>query len=50
MATPPPTPPPTPSWPRRLAWLALIWAASILALGLVAALLRGLMRLAGMTA
>ncbi len=40
---------PTPSWPRRLGWLVLIWAASILALGLVAVLFRVLMNLAGLT-
>jgi uncharacterized protein DUF2474 len=35
---------------RRIAWLLLIWASSVLALGVVASLLRGLMTLAGLTA
>ncbi|HLA29461.1 MAG TPA: DUF2474 domain-containing protein [Pseudomonas sp.] len=36
-----------PLW-QRLAWLVAIWAGSVLALGLVAGLLRLLMRAAGM--
>lgn len=36
-----------PLW-QRLGWLVLIWAGSVLALGLVAGLLRLLMRAAGM--
>ena len=34
---------------RRIGWLFLIWAASVLALGIVAGLFRGLMTLAGLT-
>ncbi len=37
-------------WLRRIGWLALIWAASVAALGLVAALIRLLMNFAGLTA
>lgn len=36
-----------PLW-QRLAWLLAIWAGSVLALGLVAGLLRLFMRAAGM--
>lgn len=36
-------------WFRRLGWLVLIWAASIAALAVVAALFRMLMGLAGLT-
>ena len=35
-------------WLRRLGWLALIWAASVAALGLAAALFRVVMTLAGL--
>lgn len=35
---------------RRIGWLAIIWAASVLALGIVAGLFRRLMMLAGLTA
>jgi Protein of unknown function (DUF2474) len=35
---------------RRVGWLALIWATSVLALAVVAGLFRGLMTLAGLTA
>ena len=35
-------------WARRLGWLALIWAASVAALGLVALLIRIAMHAAGM--
>jgi uncharacterized protein DUF2474 len=37
------------TWLRRLGWLVLIWAASVLALGIVAGLFRVLMNLAGLT-
>jgi hypothetical protein len=37
------------TWLRRVGWLALIWAASVLALGVVAGLFRVVMNLAGMT-
>lgn len=38
------------SWPRRIAWLVGIWAASIGALAIAAYLLRILMNWVGMTA
>jgi hypothetical protein len=38
------------SWPKRLGWLVLIWAGSVLALGVVAMVFRLLMNLAGLTA
>ena len=44
------TPDPLKSWPRRIAWLILIWIASIAALAIVAALFRVLMNAAGLTA
>ena len=34
---------------RRSSWLVLIWAMSVLTLGVVASLFRGLMTLAGLT-
>jgi len=37
------------TWLRRVGWLVLIWAASVLALGIVAGLFRVLMNLAGLT-
>jgi hypothetical protein len=37
-------------WLRRVGWLVLIWAASVLALGVVAGLFRVVMNLAGLTA
>jgi Protein of unknown function (DUF2474) len=37
------------TWLRRIGWLVLIWAASVLALGVVAVLFRVLMNLAGLT-
>jgi Protein of unknown function (DUF2474) len=37
------------TWLRRVGWLVLIWAASVLALGVVAGLIRMLMTLAGLT-
>ena len=36
-------------WIRRLLWLFVIWSASVLALGVVALAMRGLMGLAGLT-
>jgi hypothetical protein len=36
-------------WVRRLVWLFAIWSASVLALGVVALAMRGLMGLAGLT-
>lgn len=39
--------PPKP-WLKRVGWLALIWVASVAALGVAALLLRLLMGLAGM--
>jgi hypothetical protein len=36
-------------WLRRIGWLALIWATSVISLGIVAALMRVLMELAGLT-
>ncbi|MEP9371929.1 DUF2474 domain-containing protein [Mesorhizobium sp. KR1-2] len=41
---------PSPNWPKRIGWLVLIWAASVLSLGLVALAFRILMNLAGLTA
>jgi len=35
-------------WLERVGWLALIWAVSVIALGLVACILRFAMHLAGM--
>jgi hypothetical protein len=40
----------SPIWLRRVGWLVLIWAASILALGIVASAIRVLMMFAGLTA
>jgi len=37
------------SWGKRLGWLALIWTASVIALGAVALLFRVLMNMAGLT-
>ena len=36
-------------WLHRFGWLALIWSASVAALGLVALVLRAVMSLAGLT-
>jgi hypothetical protein len=36
------------TWLRRIGWLVLIWAASVLALGVVAGFFRVVMKLAGM--
>ena len=38
-----------PTWLRNVGWLVLIWAASVLALGVVAGLFRVVMNLAGLT-
>jgi hypothetical protein len=38
------------SWPRRLGWLLLIWAASVVTLGVAAWMLRVVMRAVGMAA
>lgn len=43
----PAAPSPT-RWRTRLAWLVAFWLGGVTAMGLVAALLRGLMRLAGL--
>jgi hypothetical protein len=47
MGLPEPTTPPKPLW-QRIAWMALIWVASVAALGVVAMLIRLLMTTAGM--
>ena len=39
----------TASWPKRLGWLLLIWAASVATLGVAAWGLRVVMRWVGMT-
>ncbi len=39
-----------PSWLRRVAWLMLIWTASVAALAVVALVFHLLMGLAGLTA
>jgi len=36
-------------WVRRVLWMAAIWSASVLALGVAALAMRGLMNLAGLT-
>jgi|HubBroStandDraft_2_1064218.scaffolds.fasta_scaffold240425_2 hypothetical protein len=36
-------------WGRRVLWLVAIWSASVLALGVAALLMRGLMNMAGLT-
>src|SRR5260370_22542493 len=36
-------------WPRRIGWLVLIWAMSVIGSGIVAALTRVLMEFAGLT-
>jgi hypothetical protein len=36
-------------WVRRVLWLFAIWSASVLALGVAALAMRGLMSLAGLT-
>lgn len=37
------------TWLQRVGWLILIWAASVVALGVVAGLFRVVMNLAGLT-
>ncbi len=37
------------SWWRRIGWLLAIWALSVAALGLVAWLLKGVMRMVGLS-
>jgi Protein of unknown function (DUF2474) len=37
------------SWPRRVGWLVMIWAAGVATLAFVAALFRIVMNLAGLT-
>ena len=37
------------TWIRRVGWLVVIWATSVLALGVVAGLFRLVMNLAGLT-
>ncbi|GGJ90596.1 DUF2474 domain-containing protein [Alloalcanivorax dieselolei] len=39
---------PPPSWPKRLGWMALIWSASVLALGFAAGLMRLFMNALGL--
>ncbi len=39
-----------PLWLRRIGWLILIWTASVICLGILAALLRAVMNFAGLTA
>jgi hypothetical protein len=36
-------------WPYRVGWLVLIWTASVVALGVVALILRVIMSVAGLT-
>ncbi len=36
-------------WAHRIGWMVLIWTASVVGLGIVASLLRLVMKLAGMT-
>jgi Protein of unknown function (DUF2474) len=36
------------SWARRIAWLLLLWAAGVASMAALAALLRGMMRWAGL--
>jgi Protein of unknown function (DUF2474) len=38
-----------PSWPRRVGWLLLIWLLSVLALAIVAGVIRIVMTAAGLT-
>lgn len=39
---------PAPLWLRRLGWLCVLWAGAVLALWLVASLIRAIMHAAGM--
>ena len=41
--------PPPRRWPQRLAWLAALWIAGVVSMGLVTLLLRALMRAAGLS-
>ncbi len=41
-------PRPRSDWPRRVGWLLALWTAGVVALGLVAAALRLVMRAAGL--
>lgn len=36
------------TWCKRIGWLVLIWLLSVSALGVIAAALKGIMRLAGL--
>jgi hypothetical protein len=38
------------SWLGRIGWLVLIWSLSVLALGVVAVMMHGIMDLAGLKA
>jgi hypothetical protein len=38
------------TWPKRVGWLALIWATSVAGLAILAMLVRALMFAAGLTA
>jgi hypothetical protein len=38
-----------PTWLQRVGWLILIWAVSVVALGVVAGFFRAVMSLAGLT-
>jgi hypothetical protein len=40
---------PSRSWPRRIGWLILLWAVSVIAVAALAGVLRLLMSLAGLT-
>jgi hypothetical protein len=39
----------SPSWSRRIGWLILLWAAGVIAVAVLAGVLRLLMSLAGLT-
>jgi hypothetical protein len=43
-----PAAPSSPRWRSRLAWLCVLWISGVAAMGLLATLLRWLMRLVGM--
>jgi hypothetical protein len=38
------------TWPKRIGWLVLLWAASVAGLAILAVLVRVLMSAAGLTA
>jgi hypothetical protein len=38
------------TWPKRIGWLVLLWAASVAGLAILAVLVRALMFAAGLTA